>query len=304
MIVTRCPLRISLVGGSSDLQPFLDKYEWGSVISFPANLYTYITLKKRLSDYKIVYSQIEHVSDPSSIKNDIAREVLYRYNVNPVEISFNSDIPSHGSGLATSTSYLIALIEAVNKFENLKLSKFEVCKSALEIERRFNPLTGYQDSYGCGIGGFKRLFFKKDGSVTIKYLSNNAIRQSKFILVSTETLRSSTKILSTLDIDTIVPIRNLTDKLEQSIENIHVLNSCINDSWLLKKMSSSDIMTPDLITLENKLVSTNGVYSRKLLGAGGGGYFLIVGRVDDKELDKLGIVVYPDEDGVKVIYEN
>jgi D-glycero-alpha-D-manno-heptose-7-phosphate kinase len=303
MIITRCPLRISLVGGSSDLQPFLDKYEWGSVISFPANLYTYITLKKRSSGYRIVYSKIEEVDKVEDIKNDIAREVLYRYCVDPVEITFNADIPSHGSGLATSTSYLIALIRAVFQLQGRNTLKADICREALEIERIFNPLTGYQDPYGCGLGGFKRLFFKKNGEVTVKYLRSTVLNQSKFILLSTETLRPSTKILSSIDIDTVVPIRNLTNKLEEDIENVHVLNRCINDSWTLKKMSSTEIMTPELQKFESSLRKVHGVNSLKLLGAGGGGYFLAVGYVENEKLDTLGIVVRPDDDGVKVVYE-
>ena len=72
MIISKCPLRVSLVGGSTDLQSFIDKYGIGKVISFPITLYTYISLSKRFDNrYKIDYSSQEEVTDPNLIKNDI-----------------------------------------------------------------------------------------------------------------------------------------------------------------------------------------------------------------------------------------
>ena len=77
MIVTKCPLRVSLVGGSSDLDSYLEKYETGSVISFPINLYTYITINDSYDEYFIIhYSKTERVKNIEDIQNDVAREVL------------------------------------------------------------------------------------------------------------------------------------------------------------------------------------------------------------------------------------
>jgi D-glycero-alpha-D-manno-heptose-7-phosphate kinase len=76
--------------------------------------------------------------------------------------------------LASSSSYLIAAIKAVSLFINVNLSDFEICKLALLLERKFNPLTGFQDSFGCGIGGFKKIecFYKKDPVIT--FLKSNS----------------------------------------------------------------------------------------------------------------------------------
>ena len=70
MIISKCPLRISLIGGSTDLQGFIDKFGKGSVISFPSNLYTYITINKNITDsnYKINYSTSEKTLNPKTIK--------------------------------------------------------------------------------------------------------------------------------------------------------------------------------------------------------------------------------------------
>jgi D-glycero-alpha-D-manno-heptose-7-phosphate kinase len=80
MIISKCPLRISLAGGSTDLQKFVDEYGRGAVINSPINLYTYIFLGKSTNNcYKITYSRIEEIQDPNKIKNDIAREIRWHY---------------------------------------------------------------------------------------------------------------------------------------------------------------------------------------------------------------------------------
>ena len=70
MIISKCPLRISLVGGSTDLQGFIDKFGMGSAISFPPNLYTYININNNISTEKwiINYSKSERVNNPNKIK--------------------------------------------------------------------------------------------------------------------------------------------------------------------------------------------------------------------------------------------
>ena len=158
MITAKCPLRISLVGGSTDLQSFLDKYDNGSVVSFASNLYTYISINENKNGkYRINYTKTENVKDPSKIKNDIAREVILYFNLPPMTMIFNSDIPSTGTGLAASSSYMVAAIAAALDFLGHDWSQSEICDLAIQLERRFNPLTGYQDAYGCGIGGLKGL---------------------------------------------------------------------------------------------------------------------------------------------------
>ena len=157
MIVTSCPLRISLAGGSTDLEDFIASNGYGSVISFPSNLRTHISLHSDVlginrlkNNYVINYSEREEKTSVQEIKNDVARVVLDYFDCGPVGCSFTSDVFSSGSGLASSSSYLVSLIKAVTLHKGLGLSDFEICKLALDLERKFNPLTGQQDTYGCG----------------------------------------------------------------------------------------------------------------------------------------------------------
>ena len=89
MIVSKCPLRVSLAGGSTDLLSFVEKYDYGSVISFPINLHTYILITYNTNNvYRINYSNSEEVTDADNIKNDIAREVIKYFNLPPVTVMF------------------------------------------------------------------------------------------------------------------------------------------------------------------------------------------------------------------------
>ena len=298
MIISKCPLRISLIGGSTDLQGFIDKFGKGSVISFPSNLYTYITINKNITDsnYKINYSTSEKTLNPKTIKNDIAREVIQHFNLPPIIMSFNSDIPSSGSGLASSSSYLIACIAAACEFTNTDLSQAEICKLALKLERNFNPLTGYQDPYGCGIGGLKKYNFYKN-QITQELLSSSVINNYNLYLIPTDIKRSSTKILNTINYDKSYHLLKLVNDLKQNLNNEIQFFDIFNKGWESKKQSSSLIVNKEILLKEEMIKKAWNIKGIKLCGAGGGGYFLVFTKdvlryYKQIEIDNKGVVAW------------
>lgn len=294
MIVSKCPLRVSLVGGSTDLQESIETYGKGGVISFPCSLYTYITILKRYDRYyQIGYLKTERVANPSSIKNDVAREVIKYFNLPPVTVMFTCDIPSEGSGLANSSSYLISMIKAASDFLNLSFSQHRICEIALEIERSFNPLTGYQDTYGCGVGGFKRIDFtyqkNKQVEVSYTYLSDKVLTGVNLYLIPTNITRSSTNILSTLDISKVEKLYNDVVDMHKSVEDSEKFFEILNRGWLNKKNTSTKINNEELEELERQLKQKYSVLGLKLCGAGGGGYFLVATKDNVEEGYKINI---------------
>ncbi|MFK5968792.1 MAG: hypothetical protein QM487_01540 [Candidatus Marithrix sp.] len=313
MIIAKCPLRVSLVGGSTDLQAFIDKYERGSVISFPSTLYTYITIHENHTDkYIINYSKKEEVDTAAEIKNDIAREALVYFNVNPITVTFNTDILSEGSGLASSSSYTIAMVKAVSMYKDINLSDSEICRIALDLERKFNPLTGYQDEYGSGIGGFKRIDFHKERRPLFRYLDVAFLERYDMYLVNTGIRRSSTQVLQSVNIDKSAALLPLVDQMEQAIEaeDYQTFEAIFNQGWQQKKTTSNLIDGSPKIKQMDDLFSNNPmIHAVKLSGAGGGGYFLLLcdKNIDDKlhqQFDKLGKItkIQVSSDGVKGIY--
>jgi len=313
MIITKCPLRVSLVGGSTDLQAFIDKYERGSVISFPSTLYTYIMIHENHTDkYIINYSKKEEVSTAAEIKNDVAREALVYFNVEPLTVTFNTDILSEGSGLASSSSYTIAMVKSLAMYKNINLSDFEICRIALELERKFNPLTGYQDEYGSGIGGFKRIDFHKNHRPSFRYLDVAFLERYDMYLVNTGIKRSSTKVLQSVNIDKSVVLLPLVDRMEQAIEtnDYATFETIFNEGWQQKKITSSLIDSNPKIKQMDELFSNNPIiHAVKLSGAGGGGYFLLLcdKNIDTQihqQFDKLGNItkIQASSEGVTGIY--
>ena len=284
MIISTCPLRISLVGGSTDNPRFIEKYKTGSVINFASNLRTYSTLHADTFGYSSIdhkyvlnYSTREESETIDNIKNQLIRECFKYLNVDKINCSLTSDIFSSGSGLASSSSYLMSLIKSIYEFRNQKITDFEICKLAIKIEKIFNPLVGQQDFYGGGIGGLKKITFFENEDPTIRFLNTDIFQKMDMYLIYTGIYRQSTNILETINTDnSLILIKDVND-LESAINELDVdkFSNIMKRSWENKKLTSPEICSNELSTLDKKLTIDRNILSHKLCGAGGGGYFLI-----------------------------
>jgi len=287
MIIASCPLRISLFGGSTDNPYFVEKFGYGSVISFTCDLKTYVSISqdkfgfnRDQHKYIINYSCREEVFTIKEIKNDVVRVVLEYFNMPPVQVTLTSDAYSQGSGLASSSSYIISLIKACILFLDIHMTDIEICKIAYELELKFNPYCGFQDPYGCGIGGFKRIEFLRGGIVKYDFLSIKLFDFYDAHLVFTGVTRNSKNVLKdvTDNIDKAKPLLGTLDKSYKSIlENDYgkFLNY-LNKSWIQKKKTSSTITENISIQeIDTFLNENDSVIAHKLCGAGNGGFFLL-----------------------------
>ena len=141
MIITRTPLRISFVGGGTDLREYYKK-ETGTVLNTGINKYVYVILKKQIGivehKYRINWSQVEFKNDIDEINHPIVREVLRMFKIDfPVEITTIADIPA-GTGLGSSSSFCVGLIHAVTTMIGLKKTKYELATLAAEVEVDLN----------------------------------------------------------------------------------------------------------------------------------------------------------------------
>lgn len=287
MIIASCPLRISLFGGSTDNPYFVEKFGYGSVISFTCDLKTYVTISQdkfgfNIDQHKYIinYSRREEVPTIGEIENDVVRVVLEYFNMPPVQVTLTSDAYSQGSGLASSSSYIISLIKACILFLDIHMTDIEICKIAYELELKFNPYCGYQDPYGCGIGGFKRIEFLKNGIVKYDFLSTKLFDFYDAHLVFTGITRNSKNVLKDVT-DNINKAKPLLKTLDQSYKSIlendygKFLNY-LNKSWIQKKKTSSTITENTFIQeIDTFLNENDSVIAYKLCGAGNGGFFLV-----------------------------
>ena len=306
MYIASCPLRVSLFGGSTDNPYFVEKYGRGSVISFTSNLKTYVAISQDTIGYNnqgkyiINYSRREEVSSIDEIENEVVRTVLEYYNMPPVQVTLTSDAYSQGSGLASSSSYTISLIKACCLFLDKSITDNDACKLAYHLERTYNPYCGYQDPYGCGVGGFKRINFMGDNSVTYEFLPTDIFECYDTHLVFSGVTRNSKGILKKVskNLDKVKPLLKTCDKAYDTLmkENLDKFLFLLGKSWHQKKETSPSIAECDtIIEIDHVLEKNDTVCAHKLCGAGNGGFFLVFSEKDTLNIpyDCVRITVEP-----------
>ena len=234
----------------------------------------------------------------------MVRVVLNHFGCSPLNVSMTSDAYSQGSGLASSSSYLINLIKCVSMFKGLNMTDVEICSLAYDLEREFNPYCGYQDPYGCGIGGFKRIEFQRGGIVKYDFQSTELFEHYDMHLVFTGVTRNSKNILKDVskNLDKIPP---LLDTLETAYDCLYQKNYDeflyhLNKSWEQKKQTSSSINENSSIKqIDEYLLNNPLVTAHKLCGAGNGGFFLTFSEKDKLTLPYSSVKINVSPDGVK-----
>ena len=292
MYVASCPLRVSLFGGSTDNPYFVEKYGRGSVISFTSNLKTYITLHEDKMGfntdgrkYIINYSKREETEYIGDIENDPVRVVLNHFGCHPLSVTMKSDAYSQGSGLASSSSYIISLIKCMSMYFNMSLTDIEICELAYKLELEMNPYCGYQDPYGCGIGGFKKIDFEKGGIIKYDFLSQDLFRHYDMHLIFTGVTRNSKNVLKSVtdNIHKVKPLLKTADEAFDSLikKEYDKFLDLMKKSWEQKKETTSAVTENSTNrTIDQNLTENETVLAHRLCGAGNGGFFLTFSEKD------------------------
>lgn len=305
IIISRCPYRVSLLGGSSDLDWYVNQNNYGVSIGFSLKLYTRVILSyKESSDRGILnYSSREEYNDIDSISHPIIRSCLKKFNIKKkVELCSIAESIS-GLGLGSSSSFSVALIKAITKLNSLNLTNKEIAHHASEVEIiDLNKPIGRQDQYLCALGGVNVLGFRPNGEVkiynepTLKSAIENFSKN--LYLVNTYKSRSATKTLLNLKkenstVDLINNLRNITTKFIDMSKNLNqkdieeLLKVQMKNAWEIKRKMHG-VMTKELLDIEKRIIRAD-FSILKLLGAGGGGYFLVLfnGEIIDKSKSEL-----------------
>lgn len=287
MIITQTPLRISFAGGGTDLKAFYGLHE-GAVVSTAIDKYVFVIVKERF-DNKIYlnYSTKEIVDSVDDIQHDIFREALRLVGIeNGVEITSLADIPSSGSGLGSSSSFTVGLLNALYTYANEpqpaeKLAQ-DACK--IEIDILGKPI-GKQDQYIAAYGGLRQFKFKKDETVenNLVNLSNEQKRRfgSQIQLFFTDITRKADAILSEQKKSTVnkqdalIQMKSQVDRIVQHLENddFGEIGKIMHEGWELKKSLASKISNPSINEMY-QIAKDFGALGGKICGAGGGGFLL------------------------------
>jgi D-glycero-alpha-D-manno-heptose-7-phosphate kinase len=307
MIFSKTPMRITLGGGGTDLKSYYSK-KGGHVVSMAINKYIYIFVKKSPNNeyYNLHYSDHEKVKNLESIKHPIIKECLKyfrdKYNFNEkLEISSLSDVIS-GSGLGSSSSYTIGLLNCLFKLINKNITKKKLAELAcrIEIENLKNPI-GKQDQYISSYGSIISLKIFKNGATSVKTISvsNKKVDQLlKFTFIyDTKVRRKASKILNTQNLKAKKNNRLIMDSLDKIKEfgnitsdvffgNKNLLNwvNTLDDHWQYKKTLSNKISFKKINDLYDQLMNNKIIKGGKIIGAGGGGFFLVYAKNNKKKI--------------------
>jgi len=282
MIITKTPLRLSLLGGNTDFPAYFKKYG-GSVLTTTIDKYIYCIVKERFDkEIRINYSVKEIVTDIKDIKHDLAREALNLMGVTEgIEITFLSDIPSEGSGLGSSSAVVVGLLNALHEYKNEPVTQRQLTNEAcqIEIDRLKKPI-GVQDQLAVAYGGSKKFKF---GLGEFQYVCLDDHFQSTFkdslMLFYTGKTRSADKILSKMKLNKEILDKNkrLVNKGMEALINydLYRFGDLLNEYWNLKKKLNNKVSDDSIDKIYQRALDL-GALGGKIVGAGGGGFLLLV----------------------------
>jgi D-glycero-alpha-D-manno-heptose-7-phosphate kinase len=288
MIISQTPLRISFVGGGTDLKSFYH-HEDGMVLSSAIDKYVYVIVKERFDDkIYINYSIKEIVDDVSEIKHQLVREAMKKVGIERgVEITTLADVPSEGSGLGSSSSITVGLLNALYNYSGRQVTLEQIAREACEIEIDIckKPI-GKQDQYIAAYGGLNKITFQSDESVLMSkvpvFNTNLLILGSRLLLFYTNKTRNADVILKKQNQKTddkreiLQKMKTFVPRLERSLKNYNFnrLGKLLHENWLLKKSLVGSISNSEIDDMYNTAMEA-GALGGKICGAGGGGFLLV-----------------------------
>ena len=289
MIITKTPFRISFVGGGSDLEDFYSQHP-GAVVSTTINKFIYISSHKFFDENQIrlKYSQTETVQNVRDIQHPLFREALQKFKINgALEISSNGDVPS-GTGLGSSSAFIVGLLQNLYARAGIYVQKSKLAEESCEIEiNRLHEPIGKQDHYAAAYGGMNIFRFLSNGAVEVEplYLRREILetlqehlkifyfgqqrRTSSILSEQRENMRKKDKVAILKDMVALVPA------LRNSLYNgqLNEFGKILHESWQLKTKLASRISNATIEDVYEAALKA-GAIGGKLLGAGGGGFFL------------------------------
>jgi len=296
MIITQTPLRVSLAGGGTDFPDFY-RVHGGAVLSTAIDKFVYCIVKERFDDKIYVnYSRKEIVDSADDLQHELVREAMRKVGVTKsIEVSFLADIPAEGSGLGSSSSVTVGVLNALYHFVGATPTAEQLAREACAIEIKIlgKPI-GVQDQYIAAYGGLRFLEFGPGESVRV-----SAVRASRGVLEDLDNMlmlfftgrtRQAATVLTEQkrNIDQrLDPLRRLVTQAREARELIETgrvesLGALLHDGWTAKRQLARGISNPEMDEWYEQ-ARRGGAAGGKILGAGGGGFFLLCVPSDKRQ---------------------
>tara|TARA_A100001015_G_scaffold315938_1_gene428997 strand:- start:492 stop:1463 length:972 start_codon:yes stop_codon:yes gene_type:complete len=306
MIIVRSPFRVPIAGGGTDLD-FYYKKKGGELISATFDQYIYILISKRPLDNKILIqtTDTQFANNIKNVKNKLVKEVLSHFGVNKgIQVGNISTLPTK-TGLGSSSTLTVGLIKGFSKIKKINLSKKDLAKIAYEIERKKLKFDGgWQDQIIASYGGFQKININKKGKFktrTIKISQDNLNKlQENLVLIFTEESRKSKNIIKDQrkNLNKVIKhydfIKSKVKIMEKALidGDTKKIGEIFHQHWTEKKKLTKKISQKKFDKMYSEMIKSNLFYGGKIIGAGGGGFFLMVCKNQTKAIRFLKLKKY------------
>lgn len=303
MIISQTPYRVSFAGGGTDLPSFYES-EAGAVLSVALNQHMYVTVSPRFErTTRVAYTRTEICESLDDMQHTIVREALRLTKLGPhMEITTVGDVPA-GTGLGSSSSLAVGVLNALYAYRGEISSPGRLAEEAckIEIDILKKPI-GKQDQYAAAFGGVNYIRFNPDHTVDVEpvpYRRDTLSElEKRILLMYTEDQRDADRILKeqsagTKDRLTVLrQMRDLAAELREALAgdaDLREFSRLLHEGWELKRSLGFGIATAK-VDEWYKAARKAGAESGKLLGAGGGGFLLLMAPPErhDAIRDALG----------------
>jgi D-glycero-alpha-D-manno-heptose-7-phosphate kinase len=306
MIITQTPLRISIAGGGTDLPDYYRK-RGGFVVSTAIDKYVFVIVKERYDDKIYVdYSRKEIVDSVDEIQHELVREAARMAGMgNGFEVAMMADIPSEGSGLGSSSSLTVGLLNAFYQVRGEQVTPERLAREACEIEIDIlgKPI-GKQDQYIAAFGGLCAFSFNEDDSVSVQRLTlpPSAGRRfgSNILLFFTNIVRQASSVLSEQRERILVDTIGYHDEIKELAHQVHAMlleqnfdgvGEVLDRSWRIKKGLANGISNETIDAMYDAALA-GGALGGKISGAGGGGFLMVYCRRPEQDILRSQLGTY------------
>lgn len=291
MIISRTPLRVSFVGGGTDLPDFYEQHG-GAVISTAVDKWIHVVVARRFEgNVRVSYSQTEIVDDAASIRHELVRETMRVTGIpRGLDIVTLADVPSKGTGLGSSSAVTVGLLNALYAFQGVYKSPLQLAEEAarIEIDVLGKPI-GRQDQYAAAIGGFNLIeFLPRGGGVRVEPVVSPPQTMERLhrslLLFYTGRQRSADGVLRDQNaairngraVRTLDQMRDLAYELRErlGLGEVEAVGALLHRNWELKRSLADGVSNAEIDRVYESAIAA-GATGGKLLGAGAGGFFLV-----------------------------
>jgi D-glycero-alpha-D-manno-heptose-7-phosphate kinase len=219
-----------------------------------------------------------------------------------LEVHHDGDLPAR-SGLGSSSSFTVGLINALTSLQDYQLSKKELANKAIYVEQNIiKEAVGSQDQIASAYGGINKIVFERDDSYDVQpvilALEKKRYLESHFMLFFTGISRYATEAAKS-QIENMGSRKKELTRIRQTVdEALSIIGSSnsfaaelgdlMHEAWKYKRSISDKVSNKTIDDIYQAAIES-GAYGGKLMGAGAGGFmiFMVKPELHERVLERL-----------------